>query len=54
MPSIVNGQDKFTRDEMDDLKEKLDDFDEQYLLEGLKAEAEFNEPCMHAAGRASA
>ena len=54
MASIVNGQDKFSRDEMDDLREKLDDFDEQCLLEKLKAEAEFNESCMNAAARASA
>ena len=54
MPSIVNGQYKFSRDEIDDLREKVDDFDEQCLLEKLKVEAEFNESCMHAAGRASA
>jgi len=54
LASIVNGQDKFSRDEMDDLREKLDDFDEQCLLEKLKAEAEFNESCIYAAGRASA
>ena len=47
--SNITGKHKFTREEMDEIREKVDFFYEQYLVEKHEAEAEFNEPYVHAA-----
>ena len=47
--SNITGKHKFTRDEMDEIREKVDFIYKQYLLEKHEAEADFNEPYVHAA-----
>ena len=43
----ITGKHKFTHEEMEEIREKVDFFYEQYLLEKHKAEAEFNQPYNH-------
>lgn len=45
----ITGKHKFTHEEMEEIREKVDFFYEQYLLEKHTAEAEFNQPYIHTA-----